>query len=974
MSTTKTKVIDINTSGAVKNVDNLTKSFVPLRQQIKQLRDQLSQLEQGTVEYNRVAKQLADTQQQLIEIQEAAKYSNKDFGQVMSNLTNVSMGLVGGINAVSASMALLGQSDEDGQEVLSRVTLLMGVIQGFSAIDTAIKSLQGLKNAFSDLGDSADIAKIETIKSEINSIPDKKTITIDVDSKQAQADLASVKASTNNFEKSGANVIKVNEGIKKSGKGISGILKGVAKGFKSAALAVKSFVTANPLLVAIGATIAAIGAGIAYLNKRMEESGRIAKEQANILSNVNNQYKEQNIRLQVLLNTAKNENESLQERKKAVEELNKIVPKFNADIEETTGLFVGSNKALKDYISNLKQKITLEAYEGKIKEYLQERLKLEEEINELRTSGWFMTDYRIRKKEEQINEIDQNIERLFGKIGELDLSKALDENKVENAVEQSGNKVVQVIKSIADAFVEMKKVANDTWNTMFESRNLDRIAKGLGNQFLNMRDEIDSVMKKYNLNDVFTNQFDNFLNKGNRSNYSEMFGSGLFGFGDVLKEPNIFDIISQEANGLAKELEDINDKLLKKSGNLTAEQTRIYELYKKQKESELSTLNQEMNGYKAILESVNRYRDAMNELWETTVKEENSNILYNKQLEIQKKYRDDLFNGNYLANTNRNISLQEVEIESINRLNEKLKERLEIINSDKNLQVLFADEVKRINQQILDNEKDIANREIQLDIDKYNKRLEQAEYYYENLEYLIGEKVDKLDRRNYLRGLGGSAYNTDYQKQKLVVDSIKSEMNALEQSRRQNILGEEEYNSKMLALKSHLVEEEKKLDNTRVDNAINAVNTYVGVFNSITGQISNILQEQMNTYDQNSEEYKQLQITNSWIQTLSGSLSAFMSGFQSGLPFPANLILATALGASTFGVGAMQIQNMKSGNHSNALTTGASNIGNREYEVMSYQQQNDLIGEVKDQKIFVLESDVSKVQRKVAVRESNITY
>ena len=973
MSVTKTKVIDINTSGAVKNVDNLTKSFVPLRQQIKQLRDQLSQLEQGTQEYNRVAKQMADLQQQQVEITETAKYSNKDFGQVMSNLTNVSMGLVGGINAVSASMTLLGQSDEDVQKALQHITLLMAVIQSFSAIDTAIKSLEGLKNAFSDLGDSADIAKIETLKSEINSIPDKKTIKIDVDSKQAQAELTSVKASTNNFENSGANVIKVNEGINKSGKGITGVLKGIAKGFKNAALAVKSFVTANPLLVAIGATIAAIGAGIAFLNKRMEESGRIAKEQANLLTNVNAQYREQNIRLQVLLNTAKNENESLQERKKAVEELNKIVPKFNADIEETTGLFVGSNKALKDYVSNLKQKITLEAYEGKIKEYLQERLKLEEEINELRTSGWFMTDYRIRKKEEQINEIDQNIERLFGKIGELDLSKALDENKVENTVEQSGNKVVQVIKSIADAFSEMKKVANDTWNTVFESRNLDRIAKGFGNQFLNMRDEIDSVMKKYNLNDVFTNQFDNFLKKGNRSNYSEMFGSGLFGFGDVLKEPNIFDIISQEANGLAKELEDINDKLPKKSGNLTAEQTRIYELYKKQKE-ELSNLNQEMNGYKAILESVNRYRDAMNELWETTVKEENSTILYNKQLEIQKKYRDDLFDGNYLANTNRNISLQEVEIESINRLNEKLKERLSIINSDKNLQVLFADEVKRINQQILDNEKDIANKEIQLEIDKYNKRLEQAEYYYENLEYLIGEKVDKLDRKNFIRGLGGSAYNTDYQKQKLIVDSIKNEMNALEQSRRQNILGEEEYNSKMLALKSHLVEEEKKLDNTRVDNAINAVNTYVGVFNSITGSISQILQEQMNSYDQNSEEYKQLQITNSWIQTLSGSLSAFMSGFQSGLPWPANLILATALGASTFGVGAMQIQNMKSGSHSNALTTGAQSVGNSEYEVETFKQNSELIGSVKEQKIFVLENDISRVQNKVKVRESSITY
>ena len=974
MAVTKEKIININTGQAVKNIDNLTKSFVPLRTQIKQLKDQLSQLEQGTQEYNRVAKQMADLQQQQVEITEAAKYSNKDFGQVMSNLTNISMGVVGGINAVSASMALLGQSDEDVQKALQHITLLMATIQGFSAIDDAIKSLEGLKNAFSGLSDTKDIAQIETIKKEVNSIPDKKTIKIVVDGKEAEIELTTLKSASNDLSDAQNKVATSNNNIKKTGKGITGILKGIAKGFKNAALAVKSFVASNPLLAAIGVVIAGIGAGIAYLNKRMEESGRIAKEQANLLTNVNAQYREQNIRLQVLLNTAKNENESLQERKKAVEELNKIVPKFNADIEETTGLFVGNNKALKDYISNLKQKITLEAYEGKIKEYLQERLKLEEEINELRTSGWFMTDYRIRKKEKQIREIDANIERLFGKIGELDLTKALDENKVENTVQQSGNKVVQVVKSITDAFSEMKKVANDAWSTMFTSRNLDRIAKGLGNQFLNMRDEIDSVMKKYNFTDVFTNQFDNFLKKGNRSKYSEMFGSGLFGFGDVLKEPNIFDIISQDANELAKELEEINDKLRKKSGNLTAEQTLIYEKEKKEIESYLQALNQQMNGYKMILESVNRYRDAMNEMWETTVKNENSTILYNKQLEIQKKYRDDLFNGNYLANTNRNIAMQESEIESVKRLNGELEKRKTIINSDKNLQVLFADEIKRINQQILDNKRDIDNREIQLEIDKYNKRLEQAEYYYENLEYLIGEKVNELDRKNFIRGLGGSAYNTDFIKQKLVFDSIKSEMDSLEESRKKKLIGEEEYNDKMLALKSHLAEEEKKLDDLRVTNAINAVNTYVGVFNSITGQISSILQTQMDNYDQNSEEFKQLQIANSWVQTLSGSLSAFFSGFQSGLPFPANLILATALGGATFATGAMQINNMKSGSHSNALTTGASNVGNGTYETIAYQQQSDLIGEVKEQKVFVLENDISKVQNKVKVRESSITY
>ena len=75
MAVTKTKVIDIDTSGAVKNVDQLTKSFVPLRQQIKQLRDQLAQLEVGSEEFNKISKELADLQQKNIEITEAARYS-----------------------------------------------------------------------------------------------------------------------------------------------------------------------------------------------------------------------------------------------------------------------------------------------------------------------------------------------------------------------------------------------------------------------------------------------------------------------------------------------------------------------------------------------------------------------------------------------------------------------------------------------------------------------------------------------------------------------------------------------------------------------------------------------------------------------------------------------------------------------------------------------------------------------------------
>ena len=280
---------------------------------------------------------------------------------------------------------------------------------------------------------------------------------------------------------------------------------------------------------------------------------------------------------------------------------------------------------------------------------------------------------------------------------------------------------------------------------------------------------------------------------------------------------------------------------------------------------------------------------------------------------------------------------------------------------------------KSINEQILANERELANKEIELDVSKYNRRKEEAQLYYEQLQLIIGEKTNELENRNILQGLGSPSYNTEFEKQKLVVETIQNEMVALEEARNQNLLSEEVYNNRMLQLKAYLVAEEKKLDETRVSNAISAVNTYVNVFGSVTSTIGSLLQEQMNKYDEQSEEYKQLQIANSWITTLSGTISAFVSGIQSGLKPPLNYILGTTLAGMTFAAGSAQIAQMQSGNHSNALTSGASSVGS-EYEVTAYQQQIDTLSSVKDSKVYVLENEISNVQRKVEVREHSVTY
>ena len=949
MSTTKTKVIDISTGQAQKNVENLTKSFVPLRQQIKQLKDELAQLDEGTIEYNRAAKQLADLQQKQIEITETAKYSNRDFGAVMSSLTKVSLGLVGGINAISASMALLGGDSEKMQKALAPITLMMASIQGLSAIDDAIKSLQGLKNAFSSLGQTS--AELKTVQTATDGVAD----------------------AVDNLSKKEKTAAAINTTVAKTGKGTTNVLKGVAKGFKTAALAVKSFIAANPLLAAIGATIAAIGAAIVFLNKKMEENGRIAREEANLLSQVNATYDEQNIRLNVLLKTAKDNNQSLEERKKAVSELNKIVPEYNAQLDETTGLFKANNEALQTYLNNLKQKLLLESYEGKIKENLQKQLEIEEKINEIRATGMMFITQRIKALEKEKAELEKVNEGYFSRIGDLDLTKALNDNKVTETVNKGASKVVQSVKSVVDALKEMKKVANDAWSTVFDARSINRAAKGVETEFTTLFDTIQSTIKKFDIGQIFTEQFDDFINKGSNSRFFDVFKNGLFGLDDVFKNTNVFDEIAQEATNLANEIEQINDKLTEKTGNLTASETKLFETQKKQKEQELESLNKRLEGYKKITEGVEKYRSAMIELSNQTLEQEVEESKLNQQLNIQKKYREDLLNGNYFAESDRNLATQEAEIESLTELNEKLKERVKIIQSDKELQLLFADELKSINEQILSNERELANKQIELDVNKYNRRKEEAQLYYEQLQLIIGEKTDELENRNILQGLGSPSYNTEFEKQKLVVETIQNEMVALEEARNQNLIAEEVYNNRMLQLKAYLVAEEKKLDETRVSNAVNSVNTYVGVFNSVTSTIGSLLQTQMDKYDENSEQYKQLQIANGWLTTLSGSLSAFMSGFQSGLSFPANLILATALGGMTFATGAAQISQMQSGNHSNALTSSASSVGS-EYETTVYQQQAETLSNVKDQRVFVLENDITRTQRRVAVRENNVTY
>lgn len=1177
--TTKVRVIDIQTGKAVKNVNNLTESFVPLRKQIRDLTNQIAQLDQGTEEYNRALIKLADLQQKQREITEMSKFSNKDFGAVMSNLTTVSAGLVGGLNAISASMLLLSDDTEEFQKGLQKVQVVMAMIQGMSAIDTAVKSLKGLFNVFGGVGDDAAeaAAEVGTLKANIDSLPSSKkvdvsvvadesglakakedveslhgkTVTVDVvadesglskiesdidslhdkkveisvdaDTKsldEAKADISSlagktvnvsvdadttgiaeteaaletlptdknveieVKTDTSGIEKTKAEIETlpdhkdVNVEVTSDTSGIaeteaaieslpdhkdisvevqsditgiaeteaaietlpdkkvisvevedSGIddltdsvsdltkkettlasttatttaatkgldttaakatkgVKSLAQSIKNAARALKEFVLANPILAAIAAAIGAVAATISILNKRMEENGRIAREEADIMTQVNKTYDEQNIRLNVLLKTAKDENESLAERKAAVKELNKIVPEYNARINETTGALEASNKALDTYLANLKEKIKLEAYEGKIKEYYQKRAEVEEKINKLQNTGWFLVQRRVRKSREEIAELDKDIERMYAKIGQLDLSEALDTNK-------PATRAKAVVKMIADAIKELKKQAADFWDTFYGARSSGRqITDTSRKAFAEFRDGIMKTLKQsgiaemyedemgritYRVSKLFTKEFTELVKKSEE----EVESSFLHGFKleHIFKDSGVFDELAKQAGHYGTEIEKLTLKYrnLAKSrpdGKLTEAEQKRFEAEKKNYEDERARLESQLKGYREVIDYTLKYTGT---LWEQrTAIEENQRAADRRreQLKIEQQYLKDIMANNPYAEIDKTIANMELEQEMQERGNELLKQRLKLLEDNAKDNPLFTEEINTLKEKILANEREIEDRTLQIDKSKYERRTQEVEKYFEEIDRMTEESNRKMANESTLKGLGTQSFDTAWKQQKAVVDAFKKKEEVLQSLREQGIINENEFNSRMLALHRQLNDESARLDDERVNKAVSSMNTYMNVFSSVTGSLSSILNEQMSKYDENSEQYKDLKIKEGWLTTMSGSLSAFMSGFQSGIPFPYNAILAAALGASTFAAGAAQVHNISSGSHTNALTSSAKSpsASESQYQVLTYVQNDEMNKSIRDQKVFVLEHDISKVQKRVSVREFQSSF
>lgn len=127
-----------------------------------------------------------------------------------------------------------------------------------------------------------------------------------------------------------------------------------------------------------------IAAGVALLAMKLWDMKKAAdastlaqKALNNIRAEAQKQVVEEKLKLENLIKAAEDDKLSMDERYKAVNALNKIVPQYNATIDKTTKKFKASDKALKAYINNLVKLYEVQGAKKQIQSLAEKRAELE---------------------------------------------------------------------------------------------------------------------------------------------------------------------------------------------------------------------------------------------------------------------------------------------------------------------------------------------------------------------------------------------------------------------------------------------------------------------------------------------------------------------------------------------------------------------------------------------------------------------
>lgn len=205
------------------------------------------------------------------------------------------------------------------------------------------------------------------------------------------------------------------------------IRNGVVKAGVAVQTALNVAMHANPIGLII-AGVVALGAAIAVVLNRLG----VFKKQVDLVAEAekkaNGQFAEQRAKVQQLNDAVHNNNLSLEYRRKALKELQSIVPGYHASLTNEGKLVNDNTHAIQDYLIALQQEMKLKAMKEMLEEQYKKKAKLEmdkDEAVDTRDSST-SSNRQKRKANKQVNrlsaeidDVDKQIDRLTKKIGSM---------------------------------------------------------------------------------------------------------------------------------------------------------------------------------------------------------------------------------------------------------------------------------------------------------------------------------------------------------------------------------------------------------------------------------------------------------------------------------------------------------------------------------------------------------------------------
>ena len=281
---------------------------------------------------------------------------------------------------------------------------------------------------------------------------------------------------------------------------------------KSAMIAFNMLSKANPWGLLVAAISAAVTAITLYVRKQREVTAadKAMKEVKDVIIS---QYAEEKGKIDRLTAAVNDEKKALVDRRKALDELRKIVPNYHAELTQEGKLIKNNKEAIEEYLVALNKEIALKAYQDKLEEQYRKRAELEMKLDDqkqerqteynkyveksktattydragnqnltldaYRASGHWMkylsADKDVKKTESALKDIDDVIEAINKKVSEYAEGMKVVKKETEDVVDET---IVIPTTEDEPAKVKNKFQAEDDWREKEQALNRIAYAKG----------------------------------------------------------------------------------------------------------------------------------------------------------------------------------------------------------------------------------------------------------------------------------------------------------------------------------------------------------------------------------------------------------------------------------------------------------------------------------------------------------------